>query len=288
MKKKILIIALIILLCFLFLFLYFKLNKKNNKTIETYGNVEIRQVDLSFQVEGRIKEVFVEEGDVVKKGDLLATLDNRDYLAKYEKINALTKSLEAQKREDLSKYQRNLPLCFDGTISKQDCETLLNKKNISISKFDESVADLKFQKNQLEYTRLFSPQDGIITTRAQEKGAYVGANQIIYVMSLNKPIWIRTYIKETDLGNVKYGQKACIYTDSIDIKTKKKKSYQGFVGYISPVAEFTPKTVQTQELRVDLMYRTRVYIDETDEFLRQGMPVTVRIWRDGVDDEKCS
>ena len=72
------------------------------------------------------------------------------------------------------------------------------------------------------------------------------------------------------------------------MNSKKKKSYQGFVGYISPVAEFTPKTVQTQELRVDLMYRIRVYINETDEFLRQGMPVTVKISRDGVDDELCN
>ena len=70
--------------------------------------------------------------------------------------------------------------------------------------------NVEYQKNQLEYTVMKAPQDGIITTRSQEIGARVQANQIVYVMSLNKPIWVRTYIKETDLGNIKYGQKAYI------------------------------------------------------------------------------
>ena len=179
--------------------------------------------------------------------------------------------------EDNSKYQRNHPLCFDGTLSKQDCTTLYNNKDISKAKYGLSNANLEYQKNQLYYTKLYALQDGIITTRAQEKGARVNANQIVYVMSLHKPIWVRTYIKETDLGNIKYGNKAYVYTDTIDPKTKQKKKYEGYIGYISPVAEFTPKTVQTQDLRVDLMYRIRVYIDEVDEFLRQGMPVTIEI-----------
>ena len=104
-------------------------------------------------------------------------------------------------------------------------------------------------------------------------------------MNLTEPIWIRTYIKETDLGNIKYGTKARVLTDSIDSKTKKKKEYQGYVGYISPVSEFSPKTVQSEDLRVDLVYRIRVYIDEADEFLRQGMPVSVEILLDSENDK---
>ena len=175
------------------------------------------------------------------------------------------------------KYKRNYPLCFDNTISKQECDNLLYKKDISQGRFEQNKANREFQKNQLDYTKIYAPQDGIITSRVQEKGARVTSGQIVYVMSLNKPIWIRTYIKETDLGNIKYGKTATVYTDTIDIKTNKKKQYKGYIGYISPVAEFTPKTVQTEDLRADLVYRIRVYIDEVDEFLRQGMPVSVEI-----------
>ena len=71
--------------------------------------------------------------------------------------------------------------------------------------------------------------------------------------------------------------KADILTDSTNPETKQKRKYKGYVGFISPVAEFTPKTVQTQDLRTDLVYRIRVYIYENDKFLRQGMPVTIKI-----------
>ena len=277
MKKKIFIIVGIILIAFLIGFFCFKLFKKSTNIIETYGNIEIRQVDLSFQVQGIINDIFKEEGDYVKKGQLLATLDDRDYRANYEKSKYSAISSQAQAKEDFDKYKRNYPLCLDGTISKQECDTLLNTKNNSQAIYKEKLATQNYQKNQLDYTKLYAPQDGIITTRAQEIGAKVAQGQTIYVMSLLKPVWVRTYIKETDLGNIKYGQKAYVYTDTIDTKTNKKKEYIGKIGYISPVAEFTPKTVQTKDLRVDLVYRIRVYIDDVDEFLRQGMPVTIKI-----------
>ncbi|MBQ8635742.1 efflux RND transporter periplasmic adaptor subunit [bacterium] len=285
MKNKIFIILGIILILTAAYMLYRFLNKKDTTIIKTYGNIEIRQVDLSFQVSGIIEKLYVEEGDYVKKGQLLAKLIDKDYISNYEQALYQEESSKAQAKEDEDKYKRNLVLCKDGTISKQDCDTLLNTKNLSGATYKQNIAKRNYQKNQLEYTKMYAPQDGIITTRAQEIGARVQANQILYVMSLTKPIWVRTYIKETDLGNIKYGKKAEIYTDTININTGKKKKYTGTIGYISPVAEFTPKTVQTQDLRVDLVYRIRIYIDEVDDFLRQGMPVSVEIKLSEKDDE---
>lgn len=278
-KYKKIILALLLLIAILsgLVFLYFTLFKKKENIIETFGNIEIRQVDLSFQVAGIINNVLVEEGDYVKTGDLLATLDDKDYIANYNKAFYQEQTSLAQSKEDTSIYKRNHPLCFDDTLSKQECETLLNKMNLSQAKYKQDSANTIYRKNQLDYTKLYAPQDGIITTRVQEKGARVQANQTVYVMSLTNPVWVRTYIKETDLGNIKYGKKASVLTDTIDVNTGKKKEYIGTIGYISPVAEFTPKTVQTEDLRVDLVYRIRVYIDKEDEFLRQGMPVTVKI-----------
>ncbi|MBR5304405.1 MAG: efflux RND transporter periplasmic adaptor subunit [Candidatus Gastranaerophilales bacterium] len=277
MKKKIIIISLIILALTIGVIVYFLLNKKDNSIIKTYGNIEIRTVDLSFQVSGIIEKIYVEEGDYVKKGQILAKLIDKDYVANYNKAKYLTESSKAQAKEDNNKYKRNLELCKDGTNSKQECDTLLNTKDLSNANYKQNEANLEFQKNQLDYTVMAAPQDGIITTRAQEVGARVNANQNVFVMSLTRPIWVRTYIKETDLGNIKYGKKAYVLTDTIDSKTGKKKKYEGYIGYISPIAEFTPKTVQTQDLRTDLVYRIRVYIDEVDEYLRQGMPVSVEI-----------
>jgi HlyD family secretion protein len=81
-------------------------------------------------------------------------------------------------------------------------------------------------------------------------------------------VWVRTYVDEPDLGQVYPGQKATVRTDSGGV-------YKGQVGFISPQAEFTPKTVETTELRTDLVYRLRVIVADPDEGLRQGMPVTV-------------
>ena len=275
-KTKIIILSVLIVLLIAFITCHL-LFKKDKNYIETYGNIEIRTVDLSFQVSGIIKEIFVEEGDYVRKGDLLAVLDDRDYKINYRKAINREKYALAQKNEDSSKYARNYPLCFDNTISKQDCTTLLNKKDISNAKYQESVEESEFQKLQLSYTKMYAPQDGIIITRVQEIGARVEKNQTVFSMSLNKPIWVRTYISERDLGNVKYGTKALVLTDTIDNSTGKKKQYRGYVGYISPIAEFTPKTVQTKDLRVDLVYRIRVYINDIDDYLRQGMPVTLQL-----------
>ncbi|MBQ2984581.1 MAG: efflux RND transporter periplasmic adaptor subunit [Candidatus Gastranaerophilales bacterium] len=272
MKKKIFIIVIILILIAL-VFLFFHLNKKTN-TIKTYGNIEIRQVELSFQVDGIINNLFKEEGDYIKKGELLATIDDRDYIANFNKALHQKNSTFYKSKDDFEKYKRNYPLCKDNTISKEKCDELLNNKDKSKADFEYFKSELEFQKNQLGYTKLFAAQDGIITTRVQEKGARVSKGQIVYILSLNRPIWVRTYIKETDLGKIKYGKIARVITDTKD-ETGKNKEYKGYVGYISPVAEFSPKTVQTEDLRVDLVYRIRVYIDDIDEFLRQGMPVTV-------------
>ncbi len=278
MSKNLKIILFVfIIFAVLGVILFYLLKNKNKDIIKTYGNIEIRQVDLSFQVSGRIKEVFAEEGDFVQEGQLLALLDDKDYIANYKKALADSLISKAQKREDTLKYQRNHPLCKDGTISKEYCETLFNNKSSSIANYAQKEANLNYQKNQLDYTKLYAPQKGIISARAQEKGAQVQQGQIIYVMNLTEPIWVRTYIKENELGNIKYGQSAKILTDTIDPKTNKKKRYDGYIGYISPVSEFSPKTVQSEDLRADLVYRIRVYITQTDDFIRQGMPVSVII-----------
>ncbi len=278
MIKKIIVVSLIFIIALSVAdFLYNFFTRKKPNIIKTYGNIEIRQVDLSFQVSGIIKDVFVEEGDRVKPGDLLAVLDDRDYKINYKKAYFQKFESKAQAKEDEQKYKKNRPLCKGEIISKQECETYLNTKDLSYAKYKQDIENEQYHLLQLNYTKMYAPQEGIITARVQEKGARVEKNQIVYVLSLNKPIWVRTYIKESDLGNIKYGKTAWIYTDTEDIKSKKKKKYKGYIGYISPVAEFTPKTVQSEDLRADLVYRIRVYIDEVDEYLRQGMPVSVEI-----------
>lgn len=275
MQKKIIILLLLVGIATL---VYFRSQKKEDPNLlKLYGNIEIRQVDLSFRVEGKIAKMLVEEGDAVKKGQLLAYLEDQNYKSTYEKNLADIKALKANSANAASQYERNIPLCADGTTSKQECDTLKNTKDSSKAALDSSIASSIGAKKNLMDTRLYAPEDGIIMTRVQEPGAVAEPSAAVYTMAKSKPIWVRAYIPETNLANVKYGMKAKVLTDTINPKTGNPREYTGWVGYISPVAEFTPKTVQTEDLRTDLVYRVRIYIYDIDEYLRQGMPVTVRL-----------
>lgn len=276
MKKKILIALLLIIAigatCF------FLTNKKENSNeLTLYGNIEIRQVDLSFQVGGQIEKMLKEEGDYVKKGELLATLDSKDYKSNLDKADADVLKTLALKNDAEDKLNRNAPLVGDETISKQDFETLTNVKNKSEADYKGALAQKELAKNQLGYTKIYAPENGIITVRVQENGATVSKGQPVYTMAKTKPVWIRAYVNETDLGNIKYGMSVKVFTDTVDPNTGEKREYVGKIGYISPVAEFTPKTVQSTDIRTSLVYRIRVYVDDIDEYLRQGMPTTVKI-----------
>lgn len=274
MKKF--VVILILILAIGGVYAYFHRHKPNPNELALYGNIEIRQVDLSFRVEGKIAKMLVEEGDYVKKGQLLGYLEDANYKSTYEKNLAEIQALTANSENALMQYERHIPLCADGTTSKQECDTLRNTKDSSKAELDASKAALIANKKNYADAKLYAPEDGIIMTRVQEPGAVVEPSQPIYTMAKIKPIWARIYIPEDKLANIKYGMKAHIFTDTTNPETGKKREYTGWVGYISPVAEFTPKTVETTDLRTDLVYRVRVYVYEVDEYLRQGMPVTVK------------
>ena len=93
-----------------------------------------------------------------------------------------------------------------------------------------------------------------------------------FTMALSNPLWVRAYVPETYLGRLHLGMEASITTDSYPAKL-----YAGWIGYISPNAEFTPKNVETPELRTRLVYQVRVYVCNPKNELRLGMPATVSI-----------
>ena len=109
-------------------------------------------------------------------------------------------------------------------------------------------------------------------SRIVEPGAMVSPANPIFTVSLTDKIWVRTYVSEPDLGRIRPGMAVTVFTD-----TDPNHPYEGWIGFISPTAEFTPKTVETTELRTQLVYRLRVFIKNPDDRLRQGMPVTVRV-----------
>ena len=136
--------------------------------------------------------------------------------------------------------------------------------------YEAASARFAAAENALSDTELRSPADGTSLTRVTEPGTVVGAGQVVYALALERPIQVRAYIPEPQLGRVRVGMPAQIVTDS------SPASIEGTLTFISPTAEFTPKQVQTEDLRTNLVYRARILVeDDRDGRLKNGMPVTV-------------
>ena len=301
---------------------WYKTRHSGSGELVLQGNVEVRQVNLGFKVPGRIETLNVDEGDRVRTGQVLASLEKiyfEDTLAQmraqlgqseanYSKLKAgnrpeeiaQAKALVAEREatltnakiiksraEALLKSPAGSQKIFDDAMAaERQADASLNSarealrlqeigfraEDIALAKaqFDERKANLQTSERQLADADLIAPSDGTVLSRVREDGAIVQAGETVYVLSLTSPVWVRTYVSEPDLGRINPGMEVSVYTD-----TPGGKVYKGKVGFISTAAEFTPKTVETTELRTALVYRIRVVVDGTADELRQGMPVTI-------------
>lgn len=123
-------------------------------------------------------------------------------------------------------------------------------------------------ETRLGYTTLTAPQAGTVLAKNTEPGEQVAPGTPVVTIANLENVWVRAYINETDMGRVKLGQKAEVFSD-----TWKEKKYSGKVTYISPEAEFTPKNVQTEKERVKLVYRIKITLPNPQQELKPGMPV---------------
>lgn len=293
-------------------------------TLVLYGNVDIREVDLAFNNSEHIDRILVQEGDRVRKGQLLATMHNERMAAELAAAKARVATQKAvverlengTRPEDIRKaradvaaaqarvvdaertYQRTLRLYKNKAASKQavdDAEAALHTARADlkvaeealalavegprIEDIEEAKAKLRAEEAQLALaqeiykdTQLYAPADGIIRNRILEPGDMATPAKPVLTMALTNPLWVRAYAPESALGKLALGMKAEVSTDSYPGKT-----YRGWIGYISPTAEFTPKNVETPELRTRLVYQVRVYVCNPQDELRLGMPATVTI-----------
>jgi len=303
---------------------FWKRQQSPSTEIVLYGNIDIREADLAFNVAGRIESMLVEEGDVVADGQLIATLEDDLYKAEVDAAMArtaaqravLNRLLAGSRPEEIKQARANVQ-AIEASLENaqavlQRTERLAKDNIATLQKLDDDRAEVKtlgaqldaaqqalslaiqgprdddiaearaelradeanlaLAVRRLDYTRLLAKDDGVVKTRVVEPGAVVLANTSVYTIALSDPVWVRTYVSEPDLGKIHPGMAAQVSTDSFP-----DRRYEGWIGFISPVAEFTPKTVETREVRTSLVYRLRVYVKNPDSSLRQGMPATVHL-----------
>ncbi len=295
---------------------------QQDKTLTLYGNVDIRTVNMSFRVGGRLASLTVDEGDTITAGQTLGELDKAPYKnalfqaqagvsvaqAQYDLMQAGYRDEEvaqaaaavkqAQAAYDYAQnfYNRQQGLWKSRTVSANDLENARSSRDQALATLkssqdklrqyrsgnrEQDIAQAKASLEQaqaqlaqaqldLHDTTLVAPANGTLMTRAVEPGSMLNAGSTVLTLSLTRPVWVRAYINEASLGEARPGREVLLYTDG-----RADKPYHGKIGFVSPTAEFTPKTVETPDLRTDLVYRLRIIVNDADEALRQGMPVTV-------------
>jgi HlyD family secretion protein len=151
------------------------------------------------------------------------------------------------------------------------------------AQLEAAQADLALLQRQLADVDLIAPTDGVIRNRLMEPGELATPQRPVFSIAITDPKWIRAYLSESDLSHVRIGSPASVTIDSAS-----GTPLQGTIKFISSTAEFTPKTVQTEELRTSLVYEVRVFVDDKDDRLRLGMPATVSIARDAVVEQQAA
>ena len=204
---------------------------------------------------------------------------------------------EAQAGEARRLHDRRRALLAKGFISKADFEASEASLTAARARVDSARAALSVMREgtrsedraatraEAEVTQaerraiqtdlsdavLLAPSAGQVLTRVREAGAIVQPGEIVYTLALTQPVRVRAYVSEPDLPKVRPGMKVTVRADGA------QRSWPATIGFIAPVAEFTPRTVQTEDQRTDLVYRMRLTVDDPKSELRQGQPVTVTL-----------
>lgn len=273
MKKKILLLLAAAIVLGTSGAAYFGSHRTANvDTLTLYGNVDIRQVQLAFNGSERITKMLVKEGDPVKKGELLATLDTETLRQKVRKAEADMEAARFASVNAANTYRRTRILVDKHFVAQQQADDARTASDAALAGFHSAQAGLELARRALVDASLYSPDNGVIQERILEPGDMATPQLPVYTLAMTDPLWVRVYVKEGDLGKIRPGMRAEVATDSYP-----NKRYSAWLGYISPTAEFTPKSVETTEVRSSLVYQVRIFVCNPQNELRLGMPATVTI-----------
>ncbi len=242
------------------------------KSVKVSGNIEGDEVRLSFRVAGKIQELLVDEGSVVKAGDIVARLDTDELTKIRDQAKGQLEAMQHQYSLDKIDYDRAENLLKAGSIPVQKRDFAKTQMDADAANIEALKAAFDLAVTRLGFSDLACPINSFVLVKSALAGEVVQIGAPVFsVVDLNN-LWVTAYINERDLGRVKLNQKAEIKTDTFP-----NKVYKGWVSFISSEAEFTPKFIQTTEERVKLVYRIKVRVDNSSLELKPGMPADAYI-----------
>lgn len=271
---------------------------KNNENADAYGNFETTEVTVSSEANGKIEFLKIEEGNEIKKGEIVALIDTLQLHFNKEQLKASIATVQSKSASVLSqisvlneqlktaKIEQNriVNMFNENAATKRQVDEIEGKVNVinkqinsvqtqnapilnEVKSIEVQIAKLE---DQIKKSQVINPIDGTVLTKYAEASEITAFGKPLYKIANLKEMELRVYFSETQLPQIKIGQNVKVVIDSND----STKSYNGTISWISSQAEFTPKVIQTKEERTNLVYAVKVKV-KNDGSLKIGMPAEV-------------
>jgi HlyD family secretion protein len=270
----------------------------NNKEFDATGTFESTEVDVSSEVMGQILNFDANEGKEVKAGEIIGTIDSIQlYLQKLQlsknitsvssnkpKVTTQIASIQAQIAKQIVERRRVTNLIKDNAATQKQLddinsaiEVLKSQLSAQKSTLQNSVNSINAQSSSIEIQiaqindklnkcRITSPISGVILDKYTEMGEMATVGKPLFKVADLKHVFLRAYLTSGQLSNFKVGQQVSVFTDY----GKEHKQYAGTITWISPKAEFTPKNIQTDDDRENMVYAIKVAV-KNDGYIKLGM-----------------
>jgi len=239
----------------------------HEQPISASGTIEATEVNVSSKVSGNVLKLWVDEGSILKEGDTIAEIDHTIYDLQLAQAQANEKMARANVKVIAENYQSTLKLYQEGTSTQKQKEELETRYKVAQAQLDAAQSLAAQARQMVSYCHITAPVAGIVTHKLVEKGELVTPGTALLTISELDKLKLTIYVTETELGKVKVGQEAEVKIDSYPDRT-----FPARVIYVSPVAEFTPKNIQTREERVKLVFAVKLEIHNPEGILKAGMP----------------
>ena len=270
------------------------------ETSDAYGNFEVDKTVISAEAQGKLLSFNLEEGDLLEAGNVVGQIDTLNLYYKKKQLVAQLASLQSnfanidaqmavvnQQKENLITNQKRVHHLFkskaatqqqiddiDGrvVVAEKQAEAINTQKNSLQNKIDVVDNQIKAIDYALEKSTIVNPVNGRVLTKLTMVNEVVAPGKPLYTIADMSNIKLKVYVSGSTLSKVKLGHEAVVLVDG---ENGNLKEYKGKVVWISNSAEFTPKTIQTREDRVNLVYAVKIAVDN-DGSLKIGMPGEAR------------
>ncbi|NTU52907.1 MAG: HlyD family efflux transporter periplasmic adaptor subunit [Chlorobiaceae bacterium] len=273
---------------------------KNDRS-DGYGNFEATEIVVSAETTGKLIRYDVTEGAHLDAGVVTAVVDTTQLDLDRQQLRSQLRALLAQKpsvasesavyrqqrsnlEHDLVRYRR---LVKEGAVPSkrleeiEDLAKVVNRQIGAVDSkqpaIDSQASALKAQieriEDQIMRSQVRNPAKGVVLSKYAEPGEVVTYGKPLYRIADTGTMYLRVYLSELQLSQVKSGQEVEVLVDE---EKPAEKRLKGWITWISPKAEFTPKIIQTHEDRVNMVYAVKVLVSNPDGSLRIGMPGEIR------------